>query len=138
MSRSVADPGETHIKASKRVLRYLKGTRDLGLRLPRSERDKLNQSGGYVDSDWAECSDSRKSTTGYVFLFNGAVTSWRSKGQNVVAITSAEAEFTAASSLVQEVIYIRCLLERLGFQQKDASPIGEDNRTCLGRGSCWR
>ena len=47
----MADPGDIHIKAAKRVLRYLKGTRDLGLRFTRPERDKLNQLWGYVDSD---------------------------------------------------------------------------------------
>ena len=49
----------------------------------------------------------------------------------VVALSSAEAEFMAASSLVQEVIYIRRLLERLGFPQSEPTPIGEDNRTCV-------
>jgi hypothetical protein len=67
-------------------------------------------------------------------MFNGAVISWKSKRQNVVALSSAEAEFMAASSLVQEVIYIRRLLDRLGFPQNDPTPIGEDNRTCIAWG----
>ncbi len=72
-----------------------------------------------MDADWPGCPDSRKSTTGYVLLFNGAVIAWKSKRQNVVALSSAEAEFMAASSLVQEVIYIRRLLDRLGFPQNN-------------------
>ena len=112
LSRFVSDPGVTHMQAAKRVLRYLNGTRDLKLTYSRPEEAKLNQLWGYVDSDWAGCVDSRKSTTGYVLMFNGAAVSWKSKRQNVVALSSAEAEFMAASALVQEVIYIRKLLER--------------------------
>jgi hypothetical protein len=64
-------------------------------------------------------------------MLNGAVVSWKSKRQNVVALSSAEAEFMAASSLVQEVIYIRRLLYNLGFPQESPTEIGEDNRTCI-------
>ena len=64
-------------------------------------------------------------------MLNGAVIAWKSKRQNVVALSSAEAEFMAASSLVQEVIYIRKLLTNLGFPQGSATEIGEDNRTCI-------
>ena len=53
------------------------------------------------------------------------------KRQNVVALSSAEAEFMAASSLVQEVIYIRRLLTNLGFPQDLATEVGEDHRTCI-------
>ena len=84
-----------------------------------------------MDSDWAGCVNFRKSTTGYVLMFNGAAVSWKSKRQNVVALSSAEAEFMAASALVQEVIYIRKLLERLGYPQSSPTPIFEDNRTCI-------
>ena len=51
-----------------------------------------------------------------------------------MALSLAEAEFMAASSLVQELIYIRRLLERLGFLQNDPTSIGEDNRTCIALG----
>lgn len=131
LSRFVSDPGEIHMKAAKRVLRYLKGTMDLRLNYSRPEGDKLNQLWGYVDSDWAGCPDSRKSATGYVLMFNGSAISWKSKQQNGVALSSAEAEFMAASSLVQEVMYLRRLLDRLGFPQACPTPIFEDNRTYI-------
>ena len=93
--------------------------------------DCANLLWGYVDSDWAGCPDSRKSTSGYVLMLNGAAISWKSKRQSVVALSSAEAEFVAASSMVQEVIYIRKFLETLGFPQADPTPVFEDNRTCI-------
>ncbi len=70
---------------------------------------------GYVDSDWAGCPDSRRSTCGFVFLLNGAAIWWRSKRQATVALSSAETEFFSASALVQEVIYLRKFLSNLGF-----------------------
>jgi len=131
LSRFVSDPGTVHMQAAKRVLRYLKGTKELGLKFTRPADGSLNLLWGYVDSDWAGCVDTRKSTTGYVLMLNGAVVAWKSKRQNVVALSSAEAEFMAASSLVQEVIYIRRLLTNLGFPQDLATEVGEDNRTCI-------
>jgi len=119
------------MQAAKRVMRYLKGTKELKLTYSRPEGVKINQLWGYVDSDWAGCIDTRKSTTGYLLMFNGAAVSWKSKGQNVVALSPAEAEFMAASALVQEVIYLRKLLERLGYTQSGPTPILEDNRTCI-------
>ena len=62
-------------------------------------------------------------------MLNGAAVAWKSKRQLVVALSSAEAEFMAASALVQEVIYTRRLLENLGFPQKKTTLIYEDNST---------
>ena len=130
LSRFVSSAGEVHMKAASRVLRYLKGTRTLGLQFSKTG-ERRNILWGYVDSDWAGCLDTRRSTSGYVLMLNGCAISWKSKRQSVVALSSAEAEFMAASSLVQEVIAIRKLLEKLGVPQQNPTPIGEDNRTCI-------
>ena len=82
---------------------------------------------GYVDSDWAGCPDSRRSTSGYVLVLNGAEVSWKSKRQSVVVLSSAEAEFIAVSAMVQEVIYLRKFLGNLGFQQKHPTCVYEDS-----------
>ena len=58
--------------------------------------------------------------------------SWKSKRQPIVALSTAEAEFAAASSLVQEVIYVRKFLASLGFPQSLPTPVDEDNTTCIG------
>ena len=77
-------------------------------------------------------------------MLNGAAVSWKSKRQSVVALSSAEAEFVAASSMVQEVIYARRLLEKLGFPQPEPTVIYKDNRTRLhrlvgpGLGGLWQ
>ena len=86
---------------------------------------------GYVDSDWAGCPDSRRSTSGFVFMLNGAAISWRSKRQPTVALSSAEAEFISASAMVQKVIYLRKFLAYLGYPQPDPTPVFADNETCI-------
>ena len=64
-------------------------------------------------------------------MLNGAAISWKSKRQSVVALSTTEAEFVAASSLVQEVIYARRLLSNLGFPQTKPTAVFEDNTTCI-------
>ncbi len=64
-------------------------------------------------------------------MLNGAVISWKSRHQNGVAVSSAEAEFMAAFTLVQEVIYIHKLLDNLVFAQNSGTEVGEDNQTCI-------
>ena len=133
LSRFVSAPAEAHMKAVKHLVRYLRGTMDLGLLYSKTAGGAGPPSvlTAYVDADWAGDPDFRRSTTGYVLVLNGAAISWKSKRQTAIALSSAEAEFMAASSLVQEMIYIRRLLERLGFPQSEPTPIGEDNRTCV-------
>jgi hypothetical protein len=135
LSRFVSSPGHHHMAAFKHLIRYLKGSRELGLTYSKpSICGPMNQPNilwGFVDSDWAGCPDSRRSTTGFTLMLNGAAVSWKSKRQSVVALSSAEAEFMAASALVQEVIYARRLLENLGFPQPGPTLIYEDNRTCI-------
>ncbi len=69
--------------------------------------------------------------SGYVLMLNGAV-SWRCKRQSLFALSSAEAEFIAASSMVQEVIFLCKFLDNLGFRQNGPTPIFADNETYEG------
>lgn len=82
------NPKKSHWLSAKRVLRYLKGTSNIGLYF----RDIGDNLTGYVDSDWGGDIDDRKSRTGFIFkLSNGAI-SWESRKQKSVAISSTEAE----------------------------------------------
>jgi hypothetical protein len=90
LSWFVSAPGQNHMQAVKHMLLYLKGSSELGLRYskPRSggPMDSPNVLWGFVDSDWAGCPDSRRSTSGYTLMLNGAAVSWKSKHQLVVAL----------------------------------------------------
>ena len=97
--------GAEHHAAAQQVLRYLKATQDLGLVYQKSEQpqDLLC----YSDSDWASDVETRRSTTGYIFILSGAPISWKSRLQPTVALSSTEAEYMALSATTQESIHIR-------------------------------
>ncbi|KAJ4719034.1 Retrovirus-related Pol polyprotein from transposon TNT 1-94 [Melia azedarach] len=95
LSRFMQNPSQVHFGAGRRVLRYLKGTHDFGIWFkPEAELNLF----GYVDSDWAGCIDDGKSTSGYAFSVGSGMFSWCSKKQDVVAQSTAEAEFIAAAA----------------------------------------
>ncbi|KAL0279164.1 UNVERIFIED_CONTAM: hypothetical protein PYX00_000774 [Menopon gallinae] len=103
----------SHWIAAKRVLRYLKGTMDLGLVYER----RAGGITGYVDADWGNCPMDRKSYTGYVFLFSGGPISWDSRKQKTVALSSTEAEFMALSDVLKEAKYLQKLLNELPIEE---------------------
>jgi hypothetical protein len=108
--------------------------KDLGIRLSGnvSDADKLL---GYCDADWAGDVDTRRSTTAHVFMLAGACVSWASKLQPTVALSSAEAEYMALCTGVQEAIHLRSLLGDLGYWQREPTPIHEDNQACIAMSS---
>ncbi|CAL8156633.1 unnamed protein product [Prunus armeniaca] len=85
ISRYMADPTEEHLLAAKRVLRYLKGTLELGVFYAREGAIELF---AYTDSDYAGDYDDRKSTSGYVFKLSGGAVAWASKKQPVVTLST--------------------------------------------------
>ena len=96
-------PTTEHWSFFKRILRYVKGTVDMGLLFKCHSNSSLAV---YADSDYAGDLSDRKSTSGYVLLKNGAAISWKSKKQSVVAQSTAEAEYIALFFAVQETIWI--------------------------------
>ena len=88
LSSYMANPGQQHWIALKRVLRYLQGTRNYGLVLGGSSVELS----GWCDADWANDKDTRRSVSGYIFNIGDGVISWQSKRQPTVAMSSTEAE----------------------------------------------
>ena len=68
---------------------------------------------------------------GYLFSLNGEAISWRSSRQDGVTLSSAEAEFVAASQAGQETVHLRALLRGFNFRQISATEIWEDNASCI-------
>lgn len=126
VSQFASNPNETHWKAVKRILRYVKGTLDYGICFS-GRQDVEIEVLGYVDADWAGDIVTRKSQSGYVFQLCGGPISWSSKKQAVVALSTTEAEYVAASFAAQELIWLRRLLQELGFEQRMATILFEDN-----------
>ena len=121
-------PKESHWVAAKRILRYIKGTMDLGLFYSYGNEANLY---GYSDSDWGGDQDERKSTTGYVFYLGPTAFTWASKKQSIVALSSCEAEYVAASAAVCEAIWLRNLLEEFDHTQDESTTIHVDNKSAI-------
>jgi len=118
------DPREPHLAALKRILRYVRGTLHLGLLLrPSSSTDLVV----YTDADWAGCSDTRKSTSGYAVFLGDNLVSWSSKRQNTVSRSSAEAEYRAVANGVEEATWLRQLLSELHAPLQRATLVYCDN-----------
>jgi hypothetical protein len=115
VSRYMNNPGKEHWEAVKWILRYLRGTTTHALCFGGS--DTFLQ--GYVDSDMAGDKDSRRSTTGYVFTIGGTTVSWISKLQKVVALSTIEAEYVAATEASKEMIWLQRFMEELGKKQEN-------------------
>ncbi|KAJ9519674.1 hypothetical protein QJQ45_013303, partial [Haematococcus lacustris] len=125
LARYMSAPTQQHWTAARAILSYLKGTADQGLVF--GEAAELQ---GYCDADYAGDKDTARSTTGYVFAMNGAAISWSNRLQPTVAMSTAEAEYMAASSAVKEGLWLRKLMQDLQLPG-DCTSILCDNQAAL-------
>lgn len=118
------DPRAVHFNALKRILRYLKGTADLGLSIAHSTYFSIT---AYSDADWGSCPDTRRSTSGYCVFLGSLLVSWSSKRQNTTSRSSAEAEYRAVANAVAETFWLRQLLCDLELAPKRETLVVCDN-----------
>ena len=128
LSRKLSSPSVYHFQMAKRVLRYLKGSRLWSLKFTRNPDPSLS---AYVDADYGGDLDTRRSTTGYLVYHGCNLISWCSKLQEIVTQSTMEAEYVALSSVTKEIIWIRNLLDELGFPQTTPCRVKEDNQPCI-------
>ena len=130
VARYVQDPGPQHFVALKRIFRYLRGTTDYGFLYKRDLETKVSLV-GYSDSDWAGDHDTRRSTSDYILFLNGCPVSYRTKMQTSTALSSCEAETIAASLAGQEVLWLRTVIQELGFSQIEPTVLLQDNQGAI-------
>uniref|UniRef100_A0A3Q7GEK1 Reverse transcriptase Ty1/copia-type domain-containing protein n=1 Tax=Solanum lycopersicum TaxID=4081 RepID=A0A3Q7GEK1_SOLLC len=94
-------PTTFHLDAGKRILRYVKGSLSHGLWYKRCAMYLL---GKFTDANWAGDSNDRRSTLGNCFSTRSPVVSWCSKKQDIVALSTIEAEYIAATMAAQELV----------------------------------
>ncbi|XP_047318270.1 secreted RxLR effector protein 161-like [Impatiens glandulifera] len=87
VSRFMEELNYTHLKAIKRILRYIRGTSSLGLLYSQTKEYKLI---GYSNSDWCGDIDDRKSTSGYVFYMGDTTFTWLLKKQPIMTLSTCE------------------------------------------------
>ncbi|XP_043070681.1 secreted RxLR effector protein 161-like, partial [Drosophila grimshawi] len=105
MSQFNSNYNVEHWKAAKRILRYLSGTKKLGL---------LYKQTGVVDADWGANLSDRRSYSGQAFILSGAAVCWEARKQRTVALSSTESEYLAMSEVVKEALYLKTLLNSVG------------------------
>ena len=110
LSRFMEAPGKEHWIAIKQVLRYIKGTLNLGC-IYRAEGETVLA--GFSDSDHAGDLDDRKSTTGTVFFLGSGAITWSSQKQKVVAKSSCEAEYVAAAAATCQGVWLSRLVSEM-------------------------
>ncbi|XP_073979926.1 uncharacterized protein [Rhodnius prolixus] len=116
-----------HWVAAKRVLRYLKGTADVGITYVSDKKPLV----GYVEADWAGNTDGRRSCTGFIFMYSGGPISWDSKKQRTVALSSTEAEFMSMTEAVKESIYLQRIFGEVGCEVSEPITLFNDDKGAL-------
>jgi predicted peroxiredoxin len=128
LSRFMHCASEMHLKAAKRILRYIKGTIDYGVKFESCPTFKLC---GFSDSDWAGSIDDMKSTSGYCFSLGSGIFSWCTKKQETVAQSTVEAGFIAATIAVNQVVWLKKILFDLHLQQNHKIEVFIDNQAAI-------
>jgi histone deacetylase 1/2 len=131
LCRHLHDPGPTMWTAAKRVLRYLKGTSHYKIRFDSRRLRPGNDLLAYVDASYADDKDTRRSRCGYLIYFDQSPITWKTILQKRLALSTAEAEYRAATLLTKEIVWLRRLLKELGFKQDCPTVFYEDNAACI-------
>nr|XP_016478508.1 PREDICTED: uncharacterized mitochondrial protein AtMg00810-like [Nicotiana tabacum] len=114
ISRFMETPRQSHLQAAKRILRYIQDTHTDGIFYLKTNDSSLV---GFTDSDWAGDTIQRKSTSSYAFYLRSSVFSWSSKKQQVIALSTAEAEYMTTTSSAAQALWLRRMLEFLQHKQ---------------------
>ncbi|GAA0185895.1 transmembrane signal receptor [Lithospermum erythrorhizon] len=113
VSKFLSNPGKEHWEEVKWILRYLKGTTEVGICY--GDREALLE--GFTNADMAGDLDSKRSTSGYLFNFVGGAISWQSKLQKCVALSTTEAEYIAITECDKEMLWLKKFFRDVGVKQ---------------------
>jgi dUTP pyrophosphatase len=159
LSQYSTRPQRIHFEALRTIYRYLHHTRNEGIyfwrkaprkdlpqgQIPKCKKDnnykeeeihERSQPGhtvmfGAVDSDYAGDTTHRRSVTGIILRIAGGTIFYKTKFQDTIALSSTEAEFTAAAEAGKYILYVRSIIEQLGIPQHEATTLYEDNQGAL-------
>ncbi|UYV80563.1 hypothetical protein LAZ67_19000691 [Cordylochernes scorpioides] len=122
------NPRNCDWNAAKRIVRYLKTTKELELRISNQKPPTLET---YSDATWASDNTDRKSLSGNLFLLGSNPISWMTGKQGCVSLSSTEAELISAAEASQELLWLLDLLKDLELEQKAPIYFHQDNQSCL-------
>ena len=128
LARFQANPGLEHWAALLHVMGYVKNTLDFGLTY---SRDYDLSPIAYADADYGGCRDTRRSTSGFIFIMSGGAVAWSSKRQATVALSTVEAEYVAMSRCAQQMIWTQSWLDEVAVKHSLPGVIKGDNRGAI-------
>jgi len=113
----------------KKIVAYLKGTKNFGISFsPSSNPNHLTV---YCDADYAMDLEDRKSRSGALLMLNNGLVAWLSRKQPCTASSTTEAEYLAAHVATKELLWVRRLLQELGYPQSTPTPLFSDNQPAI-------
>lgn len=129
IGRYNANPEQQHMDAVTRAYAYLVNTTAYGIHYTQDKPELA----GYVDSDYGNCPDTSRSTTGWVFILAGGPISWASKRQQTVSLSSTEAEYMAGTEAAKEAVWIKNFINDLHLPEYhvDSIPLRVDNKSAI-------
>ncbi|GJT48318.1 ribonuclease H-like domain, reverse transcriptase, RNA-dependent DNA polymerase [Tanacetum coccineum] len=128
LSRFMQEPKEQHMKAIKKVLRYVKGTKDYGITYKHNGGNKIYE---YSDSSYGVNTQEGNGTTGIIFYYGESPISWSTQKQATVALSSCESEFIAATAAATQALWLKRLLSRLTHSDEEKITILVDNKSAI-------
>ena len=129
VSRFMKRPTVMHLKAIKQILRYLKGTVEMGLVYTQHGGDEVLVV--YTDSDLSGDVVGRRSTGGMAFYLNDNLITWCSQKQRTVALSSCESEFMAATGAAMQALWLKNLLSELTSTKTKVVTMYVDNNSAI-------
>src|SRR6266481_2543889 len=128
LSQYTSHPAQEHWAAVKRILQYLKGTRDEGIIYKYAESIPWLEI--YSDADFANRADA-KSISGYTCVMDGACIMWSSKKQGTVSLSMTGAEYIALTHVAKQMMWIQRLLNEIGLDQRHLTLIRCNNLSAI-------
>jgi hypothetical protein len=128
VSRFMERPTEEHMAAVKRILRYVAGIIGLGCHYGKTAEARLVE---YTDSDLAGDVDIRRSISDGLFFYGSSLVSWHALKQKVVALSSCEAEYVAATTAATQAVWLARLLGNFKGRDADTVELKIDNKSAL-------
>lgn len=127
LARHVSHPTKRLWNAIKRIIRYLKTTKTIGLTFRKSNLALE----AWADSDFAGDLHDRKSTSGWALTIGGNTVAWKSQKQKAVSLSTTEAEYIAACEASKEAIWLRDLLQELKLAENKVTLLNQDNQSAI-------
>lgn len=117
----------SHWMMAKHILCYVKGTAHVGINYTRQPFNAT----AFSDSDFSQCSISRRSVTGYIIHASNGAVCWQSRRQTVIALSTTEAEYMAACSCAKQMAWVRAFLFNVHHPVEGPSPFLMDNTSAI-------